>query len=297
MLAWRLHEAKALRDFDPYPMVLRAAAYLICNGPATPQERWEEASGYSPSTLAANIAALTCAASYASERGNHQIAQFIQEYADFLESHVDMWTVTTEGSLVPDVRRHFIRINPADPSNSTVVRIRIEHDLLIRNRAPGQAAEFPAKDIVDAGFLELVRYGIRQAGDPLIEDSLRVIDAVLKVETPHGPCWRRYNHDGYGQGSRWRTLSRFRKRPGMAALDRRARSLRTGGWPRPRDPIFAQWSVSRLAADYCRSRFGMSLTGPTAPVLRKTHGLGNAAAFGACGIREAPAIDARRESL
>jgi glucoamylase len=26
-----------------------------------------------------------------------------------------------------------------------------------------------------------------------------VIDAVLKVDTPYGPCWRRYNHDGYGQ--------------------------------------------------------------------------------------------------
>ena len=52
---------------------------------------------------------------------------------------------------------------------------------------------------MDAGFLELVRYGIRKAGDPLIEDSLRVVDSVLKVETPYGPCWRRYNHDGYGQ--------------------------------------------------------------------------------------------------
>src|SRR6185312_3562202 len=55
------------------------------------------------------------------------------------------------------------------------------------------------KDIVDAGFLELVRYGIRKPGDRLIEDSLRVVDAVLKVDTPFGPCWRRYNHDGYGQ--------------------------------------------------------------------------------------------------
>jgi glucoamylase len=198
MLAWRLHAAKALRDFDPYSMVLRAAAYLICNGPATQQERWEEASGYSPSTLASNIAALTCAAAYARERGDDEIAQFIQEYADFLESHVEAWTVTTEGTLVPDVHRHFIRINPADPSNSNG-----DEDpnraLAIRNRAPGQIAEFPAKDIVDAGFLELVRYGIRQAGDRLFEDSLRVIDALLKVQTPYGPCWRRYNHDGYGQ--------------------------------------------------------------------------------------------------
>jgi glucoamylase len=52
---------------------------------------------------------------------------------------------------------------------------------------------------VDAGFLELVRFGIRKPGDPLIEDSLRVVDALLKVETPLGPCWHRYNQDGYGQ--------------------------------------------------------------------------------------------------
>ena len=26
-----------------------------------------------------------------------------------------------------------------------------------------------------------------------------MVDAVLKVDTPFGPCWKRYNHDGYGQ--------------------------------------------------------------------------------------------------
>ena len=44
-----------------------------------------------------------------------------------------------------------------------------------------------------------MRYGIRLADDPLIVDSLKVVDHVLKIETPYGPCWRRYNHDGYGQ--------------------------------------------------------------------------------------------------
>jgi glucoamylase len=52
---------------------------------------------------------------------------------------------------------------------------------------------------VDAGFLQLVRYGIRKSDDPLIVDTLRVVDAVLKVDTPFGPSWHRYNHDGYGQ--------------------------------------------------------------------------------------------------
>ena len=60
-------------------------------------------------------------------------------------------------------------------------------------------ADFEARNVVDAGFLELVRYGVRHADDPLIVDSLKVIDHTLKVETPVGPCWRRYNHDGYGQ--------------------------------------------------------------------------------------------------
>src|SRR5438105_3024294 len=71
--------------------------------------------------------------------------------------------------------------------------------VILANRRPGDRVEFPANAIVDTGFLELVRYGIRDPHDPLIEDSLRVVDAVLKVETPFGPCWHRYNHDGYGQ--------------------------------------------------------------------------------------------------
>ncbi len=199
MLAWRLHEAGALRDFDPYPMVLRAAGFLVRQGPATPQERWEENGGYSPSTLATNIAALTCAACFAQQRGDDPTAAFLQQYADFLECHVEPWTVATQGTLVHDIPRHFIRIHPVDVHDANPHEDPNDGTLLIRNRGPGQRYEFPAKEIVDAGFLELVRYGIRKAGDPLIEDSLRVVDSLLKVETPVGPCWRRYNHDGYGQ--------------------------------------------------------------------------------------------------
>lgn len=199
ILAWRLNEAGALRDFDPYPMVLRAASYLMRQGPATPQERWEENSGYSPSTLASNIAALICAAGFARERGDDATATFIRQYADFLECHVESWTVTTEGTLVTDIRRHFIRIHPADVGDPEPNEDPNVGSLRIANLSPERPNEFPAKEIVDAGFLELVRYGIRKAGDPLIEDSLRVVDALLKVDTPVGPCWRRYNHDGYGQ--------------------------------------------------------------------------------------------------
>src|SRR5262249_23548999 len=91
ILAWRLREAKALRDFDPYPMVLGAARYLIEQGPVTPQERWEENSGYSPSTLASNIAGLICAADFARERGHEATAAFLERHADFLACHVEPW--------------------------------------------------------------------------------------------------------------------------------------------------------------------------------------------------------------
>jgi len=198
LLAWRLWKLGALGNFDPYPMVRRACGFVIREGPITAQDRWEEASGYSPSTLAAHIAALICAAEFFSDRGDEGTAEFVREYADFLESHIERWTVTTEGTLVPGFRRHYIRINPGnigqcmdeDPNCGT---------LALSNQRPGDRFEFPANAIVDAGFLELVRYGVRDAHDPLIQDSLRVVDAVLKVNTPFGPCWRRYNHDGYGQ--------------------------------------------------------------------------------------------------
>jgi glucoamylase len=199
LLAWKLREAGALGGFDPYPMVLRAAGYLVRQGPATPQERWEENAGYSPSTLASNIAGLTCAASFARERGDEATAAFLQQQADFLEAHVEAWTVTTEGTLLRGIARHYIRILPVAPDDPEPDEDPNHGTVTIHNRPPGVRADFPAPDVVDAGFLELVRYGIRTAGDPLIEDSLRVIDAILKVETPFGPCWRRYNHDGYGQ--------------------------------------------------------------------------------------------------
>jgi glucoamylase len=199
LLALRLSQQNALQEFDPYPMVLKAASYLLRHGPVTQQERWEEASGYSPSTLASNIAALIGAAYFCRQRADKAAAEFLEQYADFLESHIEAWTVTTDGTLISEVRRHYIRILPEDVGNPDPVENPNSGILKIANLAPGTRNSFPAKEIVDAGFLELVRYGIRKPNDPIILDSLKVIDAVLKADTPMGPVWRRYNHDGYGQ--------------------------------------------------------------------------------------------------
>jgi glucoamylase len=60
---------------------------------------------------------------------------------------------------------------------------------------------FAAKDIVDGGFLELVRYGIRDPHDPVIVNTVKVIDAVLKdPDVKIGICYHCYNNDRYGQG-------------------------------------------------------------------------------------------------
>ena len=208
LLAWHLRRLDALRRFDAYPMVLRAAGFLVRAGPATQQERWEEASGFSPSTLAVTIAALTCASVMAGEQGDRATSVFLQEHADWLEAHVEEWTVTTKGSLLPGVPRHYIRVLPIDLDDPDAVEDPDRAVLRIPNLAPEERAEFPARDVVDAGFLELVRYGVRAPRDPLVEDSLRVVDGVLRVETPYGPGWHRYNHDGYGEpedGTSFRT--------------------------------------------------------------------------------------------
>lgn len=199
LLAWRLHQLHLLADFDPYVMVKRAATYLFHHGPVTGEERWEEASGYSPSTLAVVISALICAAAFARERREGSVASFLETYADYLRAHLEEWTVTTKGSLDPETPRHFVRLSPAKPGEAAAPGAVDTAIVSLANQRPGSPAAFSARDIVDAGFLQLTRYGVLDPGDRLIVDSLRVVDRSLKTETPLGACWHRYNHDGYGQ--------------------------------------------------------------------------------------------------
>ncbi len=199
LLAWRLHQRSLLGQFDPRVMVRRAVGFLLHSGPVTGEERWEEASGYSPSTLAAIISGFICAASFARVDEDPKTAAFLESYADFLRSHLEEWTATTEGSLVPGSSHYFVRLNPAKPGEVAGPGAVNKAEFRLTSQRPGCPASYPARDIVDAGFLQLVRYGILKPDDPLIVESLRVVDATLKVNTPCGPCWHRYNHDGYGQ--------------------------------------------------------------------------------------------------
>lgn len=198
MLAWRLETLGLLDGYDPYPMVRAGASYIIRRGPASPQERWEEDGGISPSTLAAEVASLVCASEMASARGDSECATLCLKVADYWATNVERWTFTTRGSLLDDHTEYYVRLEAVDPAT-------LEHDFdpntgfIQINNLPASESHFPVYNIVDGGFLELVRYGLRAALDEHILKTMIVYDAVLKRETPCGPCWLRYNHDGYGQ--------------------------------------------------------------------------------------------------
>src|ERR1035437_10961039 len=126
------------------------------------------------------------------------MATFLEEFADWIERHLEEWTVTNDGVLLPSVKRHYMRIRPPEAGEAYACESCGDETIHINNRPPGTRYEFEAREVIDAGFLELVRYGVRRADDPLMVDSLKVVDSVLKRDLPQGPGWLRYNWDGYG---------------------------------------------------------------------------------------------------
>jgi glucoamylase len=198
ILAWRLWKADGLGNMDILPFVERAAGFLVRKAPITHQERWEENAGYSPSTLAAVISALICAAEILRSRDGDERPAFLEELADWIEGHLEDWTVTNNGVLHPEIKRHYMRVRPPEKGEAYACESCGTETIHINNRPPGTRDTFEAREIIDGGFLELVRYGVRRADDPLVADSVKVVDAILKRELPQGPGWLRYNWDGYG---------------------------------------------------------------------------------------------------
>ncbi|HEY0048551.1 MAG TPA: glycoside hydrolase family 15 protein, partial [Pyrinomonadaceae bacterium] len=173
--------------------VKKSADFLVKTGPRTPQERWEEEAGFSPSTIAAEIAGLVCAAEIASRNGDEASATVYLATADDWARNVERWTATTTGLYGDGV--YYLRITQnGAPDKGEKIELN------------NGAGFFDERAIVDAGFLELVRLGIKSADDPLIRKSVKVIDEVIRVKTPNGDAFYRYNHDGYGEmddGRRW----------------------------------------------------------------------------------------------
>ncbi len=180
-----------------WPMVRRAAGFIARNGPVTQQDRWEEDPGYSPFTLAVEIAALLAAADLAQLNGEPALADFLRETADAWNSRVESWTYVSDTDLCRElgVRGYYVRIAPGEAADAASPAGGF---VPIKNRPPGESA-IPAAHIVSLDALALVRFGLRAPDDPRIADTVKVIDALLKVETPNGPAWHRYNDDGYGE--------------------------------------------------------------------------------------------------
>jgi glucoamylase len=178
-------------------MVMKAAAFIVRNGPVTQQDRWEEDPGFSPFTLAVEIAALLAAADIAELNNEIDTAAFLRETADAWNSGIERWVYVRGTDLAGKVRvdGYYVRIAPPETSDASSPA---EGFVAIKNRPAGQSSE-PARQIVSPDALALVRFGLRAADDPRIVDTVRVIDALLRVETPFGPAWHRYNDDGYGE--------------------------------------------------------------------------------------------------
>ena len=108
------------------------------HAPITHQERWEENAGYSPSTLAAVIGGLICAADMARAHDSMEMAVFLEEFADWIERHLEDWTVTNNGVLLPEVKRHYMRIRPPEKGEAYACESCGDETIHINNRPPGE---------------------------------------------------------------------------------------------------------------------------------------------------------------
>src|SRR5208282_3163935 len=118
------------------------------------------------------------------------------ELADFWNSNIERWTSVSGTALAKrlGVSGYYVLVLPVQ----ILERPEIFHQIVpIHNRAAGSGV--PADELIGTEFLQLVRFGLRRAEDPLILDSIRVVDGLLKTDTPCGPVWHRYNGDGYGE--------------------------------------------------------------------------------------------------
>ncbi len=173
--------------------VKKSADFVMANGPATPQERWENIGGYSPATIAAEIAGLVCAADIARANGDRRSAAAYLATADRWQRKVESWTATTNGPYEP--RPYYLRVSvDGDPDVATKEQISDGGPLIDQRR------------VVDPSFLELVRLGVKPADDPTIRSSIAVVDRKLSYRTQNGRFWHRASFDGYGEkrdGSQW----------------------------------------------------------------------------------------------
>jgi glucoamylase len=189
LLAAKLAEQDALDGLTGVPqMIRRAAAFIARNGPASPQDRWEETSGISPFTLGVEIAALVTAADCLPENEK----RYALSLADYWNERIEDWTYVESGAFADTlgVDGYYVRIAPSGIDGGLRGRINVS------NR---QGESVPATALIGMDYIYLCRLGLRDARDVRIQNTLKITEAVLRVDTPHGIAYHRYNEDGYGE--------------------------------------------------------------------------------------------------
>src|SRR6185437_3687398 len=171
--------------------IKRAADFVVAHGPSFGSERWEEQSGYSPSTIAAEIAGLVAAGAVAQLNGDAAGARIYRATADHYQRNIKGWTVTTNGPLSSS--GYFIRLSKTGDPNAAVT-------YNLGNGGP----DADQRAVIDAGFLELPRLGIIRPTDPDVATTLGLVDSVIGRTTASGQGYYRYGtsatgtEDGYG---------------------------------------------------------------------------------------------------
>ena len=192
LLASLLRERDALGGIPVKDMVRRALGFIAREGPGTSQDRWEEDAGINTFTLATAIAALVEGSAFL----DREEQEFALRLADCWNARLEDWVFVRDTPLAQQlgVQGYYIRTAPLDALAHKGAQ---SEPVPIKNLAHDPS--LPASAQIATGFLQLVRYGLRKADDPCILDSLKVVDRLLKTDTPSGPVWHRYNSDGYGE--------------------------------------------------------------------------------------------------
>ncbi|MGI9004787.1 MAG: glycoside hydrolase family 15 protein [Streptosporangiaceae bacterium] len=188
LLAWQLHQIGP----GAWQHIRRSEDFVVAKGPSTPGDRWENASGYSPATIAAEISGLVVGARIARHNGDTARAHHYLQVADKWRNNLQKWTVTTNGPL--SSKPYFLRITGGNANAGTKIQLSDGGPLVDQRR------------VLDPSFLELVRLGVLRPHDPRIINTVHLVDKYLGYQTANGPFWHRDSFDGYGEknnGLQW----------------------------------------------------------------------------------------------
>jgi glucoamylase len=166
-------------------MVKKAAGYLARNGPVSPQDRWEEDPGYTPFTVAAETAALLAAAELADLNHEASLANHLREIADVWNDSIGRWMYmsATDWCRKFQVGGYYVRIAPKTTGTDGAS---LQKNIRVKKVTASEDTR-QASHLISPDALALVRFGLRRAEDPRICDTAKVIDALLKLETPTVP--------------------------------------------------------------------------------------------------------------